>query len=962
MQSWRKRVAGRLPCPYAARRTPAAALSTIAVLRSPSQPRGTHHAPLHSAAAGCLGAAVAAGALRSSRPLCAPLMPLSVRFTGADQSAGTHYASSGDLHGGHAGTSADVVVMDATVAPALARQLSVLTTEDLAQRLHRFSRANFDAAQRPALYAHLKEFMRPQRLTTATIEAIRDHLHTAHVASMHETCIELYHAAREHVPAAVFSLRTHATSLHRSPSAGVGHGDAGAAVAAAGGAAATVDRAVLVSSFVVDSAYATQSTAELTRLASYCVSQLLAPLRTSGRGEGAAAGDADAVILPTLAVRTAREMAVELSLIRCLWRTLCLAEYFKCAEATGTEAVAGCKEQALADALAIMDACRQVATVRYEAAAAATAHAVAAGAAAAAPPALSERRSAELLAEALRLVRYAAVGDDGEFTFHQLCLEERLLWPPQRLLSRTRHDAAGPLAPLVAAAAPHVGALVHSDDEVQVLYAALIDTCAAGHLVSEALFYFAEARRLLGCPPLVDSDGADAASLLRGADAHRSPTVTTTPAPPLPPVPPAAPVLSSAMSTSAAAVAPLSAPAATTTAAGAAGAGFVLTELLLLRLLSLLQTVKSNRRVVSIARAIIAAGAVAQIKSNVWTLLLISAGAVRAADVALAAYNHATERLNRLVVGDTGGHTTGEQRMLGYLLHTSFNALSKCQLPRFEQDYLQPARASQLLQCTDEYYFICLLQDAHNSMCPAQRAAEVLTRMEEAGVPMTAPIVVRLLKLYLRVEAPEFMPVYRHAVDDLRLPVRSVWADQLLLWADRRRYYLSSEDRAYIVAQLLRSRRVKTVAELQPLLGGLRTHFALLYYDHTHGAREQFLRDGSVLEEAPTVMDSRAHFLTTRPASVQRGTMTRAGASWVRTSASGEEAMEAAEERHGVMPRVLGDAAHRTMHASIAALSETPLLLQVAANSGAERLHDEALRVYLTDVLGGLQRSSNRVA
>ncbi|KAG5468171.1 hypothetical protein LSCM1_02147 [Leishmania martiniquensis] len=925
-------------------------------------------------------AGVAAAALHPSRLLRIPMMPPLVRV--ADVAASASPSSSSTLYGARE----DVGVISGAVPPALARELSLLSNDDFIQRIHRFSRSNFVPAQRPLLYAHLKEFMRPQRLAYVSVKTVQDHLHVANAANLHETCIELYHAAREHMPAAALLLRSPCAFLTPASTPGTGQSDAsghaGPSTASGSGTNLAVEGAVLVSTFVVDSAYAAQRTVELTRLAAYCVTQLLAPLHA--QGHDTTTGDArtsSAKVLRAMAVRTPREVATELSLVRCFWRMLCLAEYYGCAEASGAQAAKGSKEQALADALAILDGCRQVASVRREAAAAVLA-ATATGARSChehsplstATLKLSERPSSELLAEALHFVRYASVGDDGEFAFYRFCKEERILWSPQPLLWSVPRDASDAASVLSsAAAAGNARRLPYSEDEVQLFYAALIDTCAAGQLVPEALLYFTEARRLLGAPPLVDSEGFGAeTALLLGAGGGRGPETRNADAVITPTLPEAvdgasrAPLAafftSSHPSTSATLPRPIQPAAASS---GVLTDGAALTELLLHRFLSMLQAAKENHLAVHLARSLIAAGAVSQVKAHIWTLILISAGSVRAVDVVLAVYSHALERLTS-PAGTTGsGSTTVERGALEYLLQTSLSALSKCQVPRYEQDYLQPARDTQLLHCADEFYYGCLLQEAHNSMCPAQRAAEVLARMEEAKVPMTAPIVSRLLKLYLRAEAPEFIRVYRHAVDDLGLPLRAVWADQLLLWADRRRYFLSAADREYIVHQLLRSRRVTTVTDLQPLLGGLRTHFALLYYDHTHAAREKFLSDGSVPAAQPTVMDSRAHFLTTRPTSVQRGVMTRAETSWVCIGASGEEVAEAHTTRHGMLPRMLGDAPLRALHARIAQLSETPLLFPLsndaASTDDSEQLHDMALRVYLADVLEGLQRSSNRV-
>ncbi|GET92182.1 hypothetical protein, conserved [Leishmania tarentolae] len=950
---------------------------------------------------GLLSTATAdAAGFHSTRLLRIPMMPPLVRISDVEptpsrpSSAASSGARADAVHGGK-----DVI--SGTVPPALARELSLLSNDDLIQRIHRFSRSHFAPAQRPLLYAHLKEFMKPHRLAYASTKTIQDHLQVANAANMHETCIELYHAAREHMSAAALMLRAPCAPLTNGSATRVrkpgASGHAGLSTASGSGTYLAADGAVLVSAFVVDSAYATQRSSELTQLASYCVTQLLAPLHAEGHDT--TTGDTSAAATQTLrllAVRTPREVATELSLVRCFWRALCLAEYYKFAEANSVQAVKGCKEQALTDALAILEACRQVASVRREAAvavlaAASTEHpSCHEDSLSLAAPALSERQSSEMLSEALNFVRYASLDDDGEFAFYQFCKEEGILWSPQPLSWSVRPGASDASSLSSEAGAAGTIMFAYSEDEVQVFYAALIDTCAAGRLVPEALLYFTEARRLLGCPPLVDSEDIGAETvLLLGAGGRRKPrgssvdvaATCTTSSGTVDAVPRAFPLEPSAASCTnsdldlSAPLSPPSHPATISTdvhggkaRARTVTASFSLTELLLHRLLSMLQTAKENHQVVRLARSLIAAGAVSQIKAHIWTVLLISAGAVRAADVVLAVYSYALDRLASSAGSDSsvgGGYTTAEVSTLQYLLQTSLNALSKCQLPSYEKDYLQPARETQVLRCTDEFYYSCLLQEAHNSMCPAQRAAEVLARMEEEKVPMTSPIVSRLLKLYLRVEAPEFITVYRHAVDELGLPLRSLWADQLLLWADRRRYFLSADDRAYVVQQMLRSRRVATVADLQPLLGGLRTHFALLYYDHTHAAREQFLRDGSVPVEQPTVTDSRAHFLTTRPMSVQRGVMARVGTSWVCNTVGGEELAEEEAKRHGILPRMLGDAPCRTLHAGIAELSETPLLFPIshgpAGTGDSERLHDSALRVYLADVLDGLQRSSNWV-
>lgn len=933
---------------------------------------------------------------------------------------------------------------NSSVNSAVVYELSVIPVDELVQRVHRFSRTNFAPAQRPLLYAHLREIMKPQRMALMPIKALQDYLQLAHVAGLHETCLEVYHAAREHAPPSTLSLHSKApllvgceATLSSSNNSNGGSHDGGngadhlSATAAKSNVSVTglgggvmansvnlvVDSAVLVTSFVVDSAYAMQSSAELTRMASYCVSQLLSTF--SALSSSSSSAVPAEVAAASLVLRSPQETVVEMSLVRCLWRALCLAEYYRCTEAGGVNAVRGNAEQALADAAAILAACQRVAAARREAAATLQESATVRRTSAEVPQAgTTTTQLTELLQLCVHFVRYASVGDDGEFAFFNYCKEKGILTKPQplppSLLGRgtfldgrdgDRTAAAPAAATVTATTSDGASAAVYDADEVQVFYGSLIETCSAGQLVPEAMLYFTEARRLLRCGPLDDVEDSCAEVLMTAAvaapetkvEGERPAAATVAAAvardaflsspsllPPLPsvmasrgtpaPPPPPPPVSSST-------------PCVADKQAGdnqlrRDGQNDLFTDFLIHRLLFTLQAAKDNRRVVRLARALIAAGvAEKNVKVNLWTLLLISAGLTRAVDVVLVAHRYAMQQL-ALVGGGGGGDASSagsERRTWEYLLQTSLNALSKCQLPHFEADYLSPAREDGVLHCTDEFYFGCLLQDAHNSMNPVQRAAEVLARMADTKVPLTAPLVSRLLKLYLRAEAAEFLAVYKHAVSELHLR-RVLWTDQLILWADRRRYFLTAEDRAYIVDEVLRSRNVDDVARLLPMLGGLRAQFALLHYDYTHAAREHFLADGTLPRDAPTMQDSRAHFLATRGLIVQRGVMAPVGDSWVSDAspyfasdkeALGEEVeLGAVETAHyGVQPRMLGDSPRRALHVAIAALSETPLLLPGAAGQSAsataadaERLHDEALRVYLADVLGGLQRSLNSVS
>lgn len=833
----------------------------------------------------------------------------------------------------------------------LARELSLLSTEEFVHRIHRFSRANFSAAQRPHLLLHLRELRQPHRLRSVSVKTMQDYIQLAYAAGLCQSCMDLYHGYRECC-----------SDDMATPGVRSGGGKNSDTL--------FVESAALASCYVVDSAYALQNVSELTRIASYCVARLSASsvVQRDSNDNGGDNGDAGFTTASS-AARLPRDVTMEMSLCRCLWRALCLVEYFAEETARGGKAMSGSGEQALSDAAAIYEGCLQVAQWRIT-----TTTTVRQCEPESSPTAIrgaaTPRRSAHrFLQRARRLIQYDTSGDDGEYAFFHLCVEEGLL--PQPRASRVKQAAASGDN-----CAEMAGDLHYNSAEVQIFYAALIDSCAAGQHVQEAVAYFQEARRLLCLSPLVEDGGCSVRFRNDVMEEGRQDLV----------LPPESSISQANQEVPGIVVRPfrnaVSLPfrspsrvittdttATTTTTTDGEGAcekckqngddtgsADDYTEYLVHRLLFVLQTSKDHRRITNLARALVAT-VVAQLKVNMWILLLASASETRAVDLVLVANTRAIQHLR------SSGITAGERRSWEYLLQSSLNALSKCQILQFEQTYLAPAQSEGLLHCTDEFYYCCLLQDAHNSMNPVPQAAALRARMEEEGVPTSLPIISRLLKLYLRAEAPEFLPTYQEAVEKLGL-FRSSWVDQLLLWADRRRYFLQQEDRAFIIGEVQRVKGIDQPAELMQALGGLRTQFALLYYDYKHSPCAQFLQGGTITDGVPTTIDSRAHFLVSRPQCVQRGVMPTAGESWVSGGVS------PSIKNVGTVPQILGDPARRAVSVYIADLSQSALLMSsISDGSGhneggrgsPDAQQDEVLRLYLCDVLEGLQRSSNRV-
>lgn len=730
--------------------------------------------------------------------------------------------------------------------------------------------------QRGVVHAHLVELLE-HRVGVVSLKSIQDYSHLAHVAGFHELSLAIYHARRQE------------------------RGDTDTSTPTTG--------AFLASSYIVDSAYALKSSAELVRLAADCADRVLAR-----RDQ-----------------RSTRQLLGEFALFRCFWRCVCLAELFHREESSGKHSDRGASRSvdALADAAVIYES-----SIKRL---------------------YGDRglNTGTVLRHAQRMVKYDTSGDAGEMLFFQWCTSEGIMPPPTTLHEVSElppvtpanapgavNDEELPLSPPaftgnggseaaasppstgVSAGPPHHASAgsgsvssISTVSDLELFYATLIGTCLAGKHGTVAMNYFDLVRRRLGWDSLLEE--REVSTSTAGDDVSTVLTSSRTP----------------------------------------------VSEYVVYCLLNVLQATRDHQRVVKLARTLIAERN--DISVSVWNLLLFAAGETRAVDVALAAHHSAVTALSG--AGDRGASSA--PRGLDFLLQTSLNALSKCQLRHFEKDYLAPARQEGILRCGDEFYFGCLLQDAHNSMNPLEKASDIRQRMESRGVPYTTMLVSRFLKLYLRMESPEFLPMYTHAVHTLGL-FRASWLSELLLWADRRRYSLSQKDREFIMQE---ARRVSgdpastlTTSQVTEEMGQVRSHYALLAYDYEVQPCEHFQRNGTPPTTAPSTLDSRVHFLLKRPYSVLQGLATTsesttAGSPLWRSGDSTNAPAVNGEDGAGC--GFIGDPARKAEAAELADLSGALLTVQDSGSGKAAASQtEEVFRVYLADMLEGLQRSNNYVA
>lgn len=830
------------------------------------------------------------------------------------------------------------------------RRFALSARDDFLHHVHSFSRVSFDVRQRLEVHAYLSEALEDKRMVEVPAKTVHDMIHLAFVAGFHDFCLALYHAKRHQ-----------RAKANREGSGGAGSCDSAETTKGDykdGSDAVTPSKKLatrfLVSPHVVDSAYASESVVELLRMASYC-----AHCAERDRAGG---------IHP--------EVMTVFSLFRCVWRAVCLSQHFLKGEVSGTHSAGGTSADALEAARAMLSE-YILPFVQSHNTLAETDKA---------DGRLNEGQLDAFLRAVQRTVRYDTSGDDGEMLFYFHCLRTGCIvvpTPPSpdasfhhewtednpfsphalEAFSAARMDAYGGVRESDAAASlggSGSGIVSHVND-TELFYAALIDTCAAGRHVAAAIQYYEDARSC--CLGLSEREAETSASGGKSAPAAAA-AETSLPRP-----------------------------------------SKVMSEYVLYRLLAVLQRRRDNHSIVKLARRCLREltnskgdGQTASIGISVWSVFLISAGEIRAADVALEAFCYARNRVRK------ASPATNERRGYEYLLQTALNALSKCQLKNFEAEYLIPTQEAGMLHCSREFYFCCLLQDAHNSVNPAERAAGILSRLEEEGVSLGVPIVSRLLKLYLRCESPLLLPTYQQAVREHGLAKRA-WLDELIVWADRRRYSLSQEERAFILAEVEKAERGQSRVSGADSgsdhgkgggaditwMGGLRTQLALLEHDYKVEPREYFFKHGQPPSTEPTVMDSRMYFLLKRPQRVLQGINAvgdgndRRVINVNKNRNKKSKNNEVLESRVLVLPpassAVLGDPVRRSSLAHKAALAGiSPLFLcpfnSLAANAVGEEVarhqrpqlsqtetqwQDEAVRLYLVAMLEGLQRSCNHI-
>ena len=100
---------------------------------------------------------------------------------------------------------------------------------------------------------------------------------------------------------------------------------------------------------------------------------------------------------------------------------------------------------------------------------------------------------------------------------------------------------------------------------------------------------------------------------------------------------------------------------------------------------------------------------------------------------------------------------------------------------------------------------------------------------------------------------------------------RRQWLEELIVWADRRRYFLSTAEKKYVLTEICTSLQIADIdvrSNNLRYLDGYRTQIALLLHDVKYDSVTVFKATGDVPSSPSVLLDSRLQFLIKRTNSV----------------------------------------------------------------------------------------------
>ena len=288
---------------------------------------------------------------------------------------------------------------------------------------------------------------------------------------------------------------------------------------------------------------------------------------------------------------------------------------------------------------------------------------------------------------------------------------------------------------------------------------------------------------------------------------------------------------------------------------GAEGTG--MTEVVIFTVVSVLHAARDNQRIVDMGKSLIA-DASNTLSASILATLGSAGGEIKDLAFVKVCYDGIVKSQMDAPKPNT------------FLVYSALSSLSKCSVADFKPTYLDVCIERGLVNNDPETHTYLIIQNAMGSVNPMAAISPLVSSAledESFAQSLSVRVASLLFKVLLRSESEEFLPLYKRLVECGLF--KQVWVEELILWADRRRYFLSQSDRNYIVSEIKRHYRIGDLksANLHGL-EKLRTHVAGIHHDAQFNPLERF-RNEQWISPEPTVLDSRVHFILKRKTCIE---------------------------------------------------------------------------------------------
>ena len=196
------------------------------------------------------------------------------------------------------------------------------------------------------------------------------------------------------------------------------------------------------------------------------------------------------------------------------------------------------------------------------------------------------------------------------------------------------------------------------------------------------------------------------------------------------------------------------------------------------------------------------------------------------------------------------------------MVFACLQAVARCGVKDFLECYLRPCLSAGIITAGKDGDAITTLMLYYCLEC-ADGEPQALQLLKNPNVSLTMRVATLAVNLLTRADSDEYLTFYKIFTGAGVSLFRLSWLEDLISWADRRRYSLGESDRQYILTEV--NARVGFVDVESDVKGleGVRSSLAMLKHDSTHRPLTSFLNDGSI-SPPPKLLDTRLQFLMKR--------------------------------------------------------------------------------------------------